>query len=271
MSKAESMAARKDEVMKRKRKIRKTLRQIEHLKLLLRPLNEEEEDKMWREETLREELAALNLECNDEDEDYGEEAYEAITHTVEPVVHLGKEDQDADKPLPVYRIDNVEPTVQQPTQDDEDKMIEVAAAFEEKMTMQPTKQTETKEEEEEASIPASEPAETVKTQPKEVVTESAPTAVKSSKKKKSDNKQTDKQPSEAAATTTKPEQKQQQQQQPPATQPSVPVKPKQQSAPPSLPPKASISIDVNEIAQAHEDLIVSIDVDVEHGLIVTGR
>ena len=260
------------EVMKRKRKIRKQLRQIEHLKLLLRPLNEEEEDKMWREETLREELAKLNDECDDNDyeqdaDESGDEAH-ARQHTKSgakssPTTNTSAHSCEQSPVL--HRVATPLQLQQLHTHDSEN---EASADEQAKNSSAPTedivdveqlnvKADNENENDETEKVAAEETSST--TQVVEQLPPPASTAIPSESKNKKQKAKAKKSIESVAK-------------QPVAAPAPTPVQTPPPPPPPVMkPPKPSILIDTRDIPQAHEDLIVSVDVDVEHGLIVTGR
>lgn len=226
---------------KKYRKIRKCLRQIEHLQLLTRELNHEEKQKVHRRKEYREQLNHLthkymneesffNLDdssmsavtadtsqaqvANTEDNAVLDELAEELAQQMDKI-SIEDEDKEEGLESPVVVpeeikpiVDDVEPTEQAPVESNEFKVVEKKSKKAKKAVAEAKKVVE---------------------------------AVKEVKKPQT---QTQKEPRQKAVEVPK--------------------------APPK-PAKPNVSFRTFKFNDAHEDLIVSIDLCIEFNLIVTGR
>ena len=232
---------------KRYRKLRKLLRQIEHLQLVARPLNDEEKYKCSKRDSYRKELNALNEKYSNsqllselkKDENISFEQDESNSH-----LFLNNSE---------IEISFTQPNAENNTSLDDELNNKLAnltldAKTEHSYTMA--------EDDNNKNQPLVESNEQINNSETKHETQNNAAQSKKSKKQKNKQPQQEKSQSESVevsnitSTTTAV--------QPTQTQPQAKLKPK-------------IFYDHFEIENSHEDIIVSMDISIESNLIVTGR
>ena len=230
---------------KRYRKLRKLLRQIEHLQLVARPLNDEEKYKCSKRDSYRKELNALNEKYSNsqllselkKDENISFEQDESNSH-----LFLNNSE---------IEISFTQPNAENNISLDDELNNKLA-----NLTLDTkTEHTDAMaEEENNKNIPSVESNEQINNSESNQETQNNAAQSKKSKKQKNKQPQQEKsQPVEVSNITLTTNAVQ-----PTQTQPQAKLKPK-------------IFYDHFEIENSHEDIIVSMDISIESNLIVTGR
>ena len=217
-----------NEDRKKHKKLRKLLRQIVHLQLQTRPLNDEEKIKVSKREKYMEELRLLNLKYNDTDFllDKSEATFEStFEQTNDSIPNSSMIEQETDENV-IKQVDELS------------EMFDAIA------------------------INANE---SEQVEPIEQIEQIEPEQLKQNKKKKKKSQKQEEKTEESIKNEKElPVLETKQVKVEEKIIPQIPPKQK-------VKPKPKFSFETIDVANAHEDLIVSVDICGEFGLVVTGR